>query len=245
MEAWQERTALLIGRQGLQKLHDSTVWVVGLGGVGAFAAEMLCRAGVGHLLLVDPDTVGDTNRNRQLPALVSTTGRLKTEVMKERLLDINPQVEITTFTSFLTEDSMGEVFEGLVPDYVVDAIDTLGPKVALICYCHAQKYPLVSAMGAGAKMDATAVRVADLSKTYNCPLAAFLRKRLRRRGITKGIKAVFSQELPDGNAVVPCVEQNKNSQVGTISYLPAVFGCVCAQAVIQDILKLVIFEDSD
>ncbi len=257
---WQERTALLLGEEALLRLREAVVVVAGLGGVGAYAAEMVARAGVGRMVLIDSDRVGESNKNRQLLALDSTLGRLKTEVMAERLLDINPELHIVKVPEYLTEDNIPEVFEnalremalcgssdpdgaltdepaastGLAPDFVIDAIDTLAPKIALITHCVHSGIPLVSSMGAGAKLDATKVRLTDLSKSYNCPLAFILRKKLRKIGITKGFPVVFSEELPERDAIVPTEgERNKKSQVGTVSYIPAVFGCVCAQAAIR------------
>ena len=257
---WQERTALLLGEEALLRLREAVVVVAGLGGVGAYAAEMVARAGVGRMVLIDSDRVGESNKNRQLLALDSTLGRLKTEVMAERLLDINPELHIVKVPEYLTEDNIPEVFEnalremalcgssdpdgaltdepaastGLAPDFVIDAIDTLAPKIALISHCVHSGIPLVSSMGAGAKLDATKVRLTDLSNSYNCPLAFILRKKLRKIGITKGFPVVFSEELPERDAIVPTEgERNKKSQVGTISYLPAVFGCVCAQAAVR------------
>jgi tRNA A37 threonylcarbamoyladenosine dehydratase len=259
-QQWQERTALLLGEEALLRLREAVVVVAGLGGVGAYAAEMVARAGVGRMVLIDSDRVGESNKNRQLLALDSTLGRLKTEVMAERLLDINPELHIVKVPEYLTEDNIPEVFEnalremalcgssdpdgaltdepaastGLAPDFVIDAIDTLAPKIALISHCVHSGIPLVSSMGAGAKLDATKVRLTDISKSYNCPLAFILRKKLRKIGITKGFPVVFSEELPEREAIVPTEgERNKKSQVGTVSYIPAVFGCVCAQAAIR------------
>ena len=234
MEQWQERTSMLLGEETLARFADSKVMVVGLGGVGAYAAEMLCRAGVGNMVILDSDTVSVTNRNRQLIALESTIGQLKTDVVAQRLRDINPAVNLTVIPEYIEESNLEEIFRlaGKL-DYVVDAIDTLAPKISLIKYCVENKIPHVSAMGAGAKLDATKIRIADISKSYNCPLAYILRKKLRKEGISKGFKVVFSEELPDRDAIVPMEERNQKRQVGTISYLPAVFGCVCAQAAIE------------
>ena len=234
MEQWQERTSMLLGEETLARFAASKVMVVGLGGVGAYAAEMLCRAGVGNMVILDSDTVSVTNRNRQLIALESTIGKLKTEVVAQRLRDINPAVNLTVIPEYIEESNLEEIFSMAGElDYVVDAIDTLAPKISLIKYCVEHKIPHVSAMGAGAKLDATKIRIADISKSYNCPLAYILRKKLRKEGISKGFKVVFSEELPDRDAIVPVEERNKKSQVGTISYLPAVFGCVCAQAAVE------------
>ena len=235
--AWLERTALLVDGEALQALKRATVVVAGLGGVGAYAAEMTARAGVGRMIIIDSDKVSESNRNRQLLALCSTVGRPKTEVMSERLLDINPELQIIKVEEYspnspaaLVERSCAEA--GVArPDFLIDAIDTLAPKIALIAHCVHSGIHLVSSMGAGAKFDATKVRLTDLSKSYNCPLAFILRKKLRKIGISKGFPVVFSEELPDRDAIVPTEgERNKKSQVGTISYIPAVFGCVCAQA---------------
>ncbi len=233
MENWQERTALLLGEERLGRLRSASVVVVGVGGVGAYAAEMLARAGVGHIILVDSDIVSPGNKNRQLLALDSTVGLPKVQVMSRRLLDINPELRIETVGRYLDPENIGEVLGPLEIDYLVDAIDTLAPKLALINYCVKNGIPHVSSMGSGAKFDITKVRIADIGKSYNCPLAYTVRKRLRREyGISKGFKVVFSEELPDRGAVVAEEGRNKKSNVGTVSYLPAVFGCACAQAAI-------------
>lgn len=235
--AWQERTALLFGEGGLEKLAAATVMVVGVGGVGAAAAEMIARAGVGHMVLVDADVVSQSNINRQLPALHSTVGRSKCEVVAARLRDINPALRLDIVPEFICEENIPSLLGAFTPSFVVDAIDTLSPKIALIQYCLSMHWPLVSSMGSGAKTDATKVRLADISKTHDCPLAHQLRKRLHRLGITEGFLAVFSEEKPDRNALVLEEGRNKKSNVGTVSYLPAVFGCVCAQAAICGIVK--------
>ena len=235
-EHWLTRTEWLLGTEALERLQQSCVLVAGLGGVGAYAVEMLARAGVGRLILIDNDRISLTNRNRQLPALESTTGKLKTEVVAARLRDINPRIEVTVKECYIDESSVSGLVLARPPDFIVDAIDTLSPKIALICIAMEHKIPLVSSMGAGAKRDATMVRIADISKSYNCPLAFMLRKRLRKFGVHKGFQAVFSIELPDPKAIILCEERNKKSQAGTISYLPAVFGCVCAQAAIDRLL---------
>ncbi len=236
---WKERTQILIGESGLEKLKKSTVMIIGLGGVGAYAAEMICRAGVGRMIIMDSDTVNITNKNRQLVALDSTIGKYKTDVLGARLLDINPELELQIIEKYLEEDNIEEIFKSVnyKIDFVVDAIDTLAPKLALIKYCVFNGYKHISSMGAGAKLDATKIRIADLSKSYNCPLAYVIRKKLRKDKIYKGFNVVFSEELPDRNAILPVDnERNKKSQVGTISYLPAVFGCICAQGALDYLL---------
>ena len=229
---WQERTALLLNPEQMDRLHNARIAVIGLGGVGAYAAEMITRAGVGSLLILDSDNVSVSNRNRQLLALKSTTGRPKTEVMAERLLDINPDLSLTIINEYLTPENVEQLLAGHPIDFLVDAIDTLSPKIALIRYCVSNKIPLVSSMGAGAKFDMTKIKITDISKSFNCPLAYILRKKLRKEGITKGFKVVYSEELPDREAIVPVEETNKKSQVGTISYLPAAFGLACAQTAV-------------
>lgn len=237
-DSWQERTSLLLGEDALSVLGASSVVVAGLGGVGAYAAEMMARAGIGRIVIVDSDRVSASNKNRQLLATDSNIGKMKTEVMASRLKDINPGLEIVSVSEYLTEDNIGALLSPAGrADFLIDAIDTLSPKIALMAYCYRSGIPIVSSMGSGAKLDATKVRLADLSKSYNCPLAYIIRKKLRKMGITKGIQVVFSEELPDRRSIVPVEgERNKKSQVGTVSYLPPVFGCVCAQAAISGIL---------
>ncbi|MFA5850776.1 MAG: tRNA threonylcarbamoyladenosine dehydratase [Bacteroidales bacterium] len=233
MENWLIRSELLLGKDTLEVFKSKRVAVTGLGGVGAYAAEMLARAGIGAMIIIDSDIINPSNKNRQLLALDSTVGMAKTDVMAKRLLDINPQIELKIINEFITADNIAELLSGEKLDYIVDAIDTLSPKIALIKYALDTGIPVVSSMGAGAKLDATKIRITDISKSFNCPLAYMLRKRLRKEGISKGFKVVFSEELPDENAILAVQEQNKKSIVGTISYLPAVFGAVCAQVVIR------------
>ena len=238
MYDWQERTAMLVGEEMLEHFRNSTVAVIGVGGVGGYAAEMLVRAGVGHLIILDSDDVSVTNKNRQLLALDSTVGKPKCDVLAARLMDINPELDLTIIKEYLEADKVEEVLGSYKIDFLVDAIDTLAPKLHLIKYCMDKQIPLVSSMGAGAKYDATKVRITDVSKSFNCPLAYIVRKRLRYMGIKKGFQVVFSEELPDKESIVPCEDRNKKSQVGTISYIPAVFGCVCAQAAIAHLMKI-------
>ena len=227
---WTERTELLLGAERMARLRAAHVLVAGAGGVGGYAVEMLVRAGIGRLTLIDNDSVSETNLNRQLPALRSTVGRPKCEVLRERLLDINPELDIRILCDYVHEDNVAALLDPVRPDAVIDAIDTLSPKIALIQYCLARGLKLVSSMGAGAKLDATAIRIDDISRTRECPLAHALRKRLHRLGISTGFLAVYSTEKPRRDSVVLEESRNKKSQVGTISYLPAAFGCACAQA---------------
>ncbi len=229
---WQVRTELLLGADALMRLKKAKVAVIGLGGVGAYAAEMITRAGVGSIVILDSDVVNQSNKNRQLIALDSTMGQSKVDILTARLHDVNPQLMITGIKEYLTEENVAELLKDQNVDFIVDAIDTLSPKIALITYAVRNAIPLVSSMGAGAKVDATKIRIKDISKSFNCPLAYILRKKLRKVGINKGFNVVFSEELPDNEAIIPVEEQNKKSQVGTISYLPAVFGCVAAQCTI-------------
>lgn len=226
---------MLLGEQKIEALRTANVLVVGVGGVGAYAAEMLVRGGVGRMTIADADCVGESNINRQLIALHSTVGRQKCEVLAERLRDINPTLELRTVNDYIKDEKTYELLDSERYDYVVDAIDTLSPKLALILGCIERGYPIVSAMGAGAKMDPTRVEVADISKTHHCPLAHMLRKRLHKAGVRKGFKAVFSAEPPIEGAMILCEEQNHKSQVGTISYMPATFGIACASVVVRDI----------
>jgi tRNA threonylcarbamoyladenosine dehydratase len=235
MENWLSRTEMLIGAEGLKRLKASRVLVVGLGGVGAYAAEMICRAGVGSMTIVDGDTIHPSNRNRQLLALESTKGRSKAELMGSRLKDINPALKLTVINEYIKDDRMIEILDAGF-DYVVDAIDTLSPKIFLIYHSLQRKYPVVSSMGSGGKYDPLRISISDISETTNCNLARILRKRLHRLGIREGFTAVFSPEGIDKTKIVPTNgEQNKASVVGTISYMPAAFGIACASVVIRDL----------
>lgn len=232
---WLERSELLLGKEGLERLTSANVLIVGVGGVGAYAAEMLVRAGIGRVTIADSDSVSESNINRQLIALHSTVGRLKTDVLAERLIDINPELQLRVVPEYIKDEKTNEILDSDTFDYIVDAIDTLSPKLALIKGALDRKIPIVSSMGAGAKLDPTKMEICDISKTHHCPLAHMLRKRLHKMGIRRGFKAVFSAEPPIEGAMILCQEQNKKSNVGTISYLPALFGIGCASAVIRDL----------
>lgn len=235
---WQERTLLLLDKEKLARLKNAHVLVVGLGGVGAYAAEMLCRAGIGQLTIADGDSIQPSNRNRQLLALHSTQGMRKAELMKYRLIDINPELQIKVIDEFLRDERTNEVLD-FSYDYVVDAIDTLSPKIFLVRQALLNNLSVVSSMGAGGKTDPCQVMVADFSETYQCNLARTMRKRLKTLGVRQGFKTVFSPELVDEEAVMPLEnEPNKKSTVGTISYMPAIFGCVAASVVIRDLLGI-------
>ncbi len=234
---WLSRTELLLGKEKLATLRNKHVLVAGLGGVGAMAAEQICRAGVGILTIIDGDTIHRSNRNRQLPALVSTEGISKTEVMAKRLQDINPDLKLTVLNEYIKDERTLEILQPGY-DYVVDAIDTLSPKVFLLYTCVQLGLPVVSSMGAGGKFDPSQITVVDIDDSYNCKLAYYMRKRLHKMGVRKGIKVVFSPEIVDRSSVILQEgESNKKSNVGTISYMPALFGCYCASVVIRDLLE--------
>ena len=233
---WLERTELLLGTEKLKKLKNANVLVVGLGGVGAYAAEQICRAGIGKMTIVDGDVVETTNINRQLLALNSTKGKSKAEILAERFRDINPEIELTVINDFIRDEKTVELLKSQPFDYVVDAIDTLSPKVFLVYHAVQLGLKVVSSMGAGGKMEPDKVQIADISKSHNCRLAKMFRKRLSRLGIKKGIKVVFSPEEIAEESVILEEGQNKKSTVGTISYMPPVFGCFIASVVIRDLI---------
>lgn len=235
MDEWLSRTEMIIGAEGLKKLKATRVLVVGLGGVGAYAAELICRAGVGSMTIVDGDKIQPSNRNRQLLALKSTEGLSKAGIMGHRLLDINPDLKLTILNQYIKDEKMISVLDAGF-DYVVDAIDTLSPKIFLIYHSLQRKYPVVSSMGAGGKFDPLKISIADISETTDCNLARILRKRLHKLGVREGFTAVYSPETIDKTKIIPASgEQNKASVVGTISYMPAAFGIACASVVIRDL----------
>ena len=236
MNNWLERTELLFGCEKLELLRQANVLVVGVGGVGAYAAEMIVRAGVGRMTIADADRVSESNINRQLVALHSTIGQKKCEVLAQRLRDINPELELTLVNRLIKDDETDALLDSDKFDYVVDAIDTLSPKLALIKGSLDRGIPIVSSMGAGAKTDPTLMEIKDIAKTHHCPLAHMLRKRLHKIGIRRGFKAVFSPEPVREGAMILCEEQNKKSNVGTISYIPALFGIGCASVVIRGLV---------
>ncbi len=232
---WQERTKNLIGVSNIEKLAQSTVAVVGVGGVGSSAMEMLCRAGVGRLILIDGETVDPTNINRQLIATSTCVGQKKVEVAKQRCLAINPEVKISVIDKFIgTEDDDKAIFDNC--DYVIDAIDSVPAKIALICYCLKKGINIISSMGAAGRTDPSKIAYADISKTHSCALARTVRERLRHYGINKGLPTVFSDE----KAVSLGMRNADGSKAfGTISYLPVVFGCYAAAWVLQSLCGLI------
>lgn len=237
MKEWLTRTILLLGEEKIKYLQNAHVLVVGLGGVGAYAAELIARAGVGKMTIVDGDSVQPSNLNRQLLALGSTQGKPKALLMAERLKDINPNIDLTVINEYLRDDRMVELLNQPY-DFVVDAIDTLSPKIYLIYHAVKNNLPIVSSMGSGGKTDPTQIKIDDISKSYNCKLAYVLRKRLRKLGISKGVKVVYSAELVSKDTIELCDDQpNKKSTVGTISFMPPAFGCFLASVVINGILQ--------
>ena len=234
--SWLARTELLIGKDALLKLTASHVVVVGLGGVGSYAAEFIARNGVGRMTIIDGDVVDPTNRNRQLPALATNHGMSKAMIMEERLKAINPEISLTVVKEFINPEMVRQQLNEK-PDYIIDAIDSITPKITFIQMAYESKLPLVSSMGAGAKLDPTQLKVVDISKTWNCPFAQQIRKNLKKLGIAKGIKVVFSPENPNKESLMLTDGKNfKKSAYGTISYLPAVFGAVAASVAIRDLI---------
>jgi tRNA threonylcarbamoyladenosine dehydratase len=236
MEHWLSRTELLLGKERIGILSKSHVLIAGLGGVGGYAAEQLCRAGIGELTIIDGDKVTLTNLNRQILALCSNQGQYKADLMAQRLRDINPDVKLHIIAEYLKEDRFPAILGNRV-DYVVDAIDTLTPKVTLLVEAVKKGYPVVSSMGSGGKLQPERVEICDISETNHCKFASIVRKYLHRMGVYKGITAIYSPEPVSKKAVVEVTgEENKRSAVGTISYMPPVFGCFCASVVIRDLI---------
>lgn len=235
--SWLSRTSLLIGDGALKYLTTQHVMVVGLGGVGSFAAEFIARSGIGKMTIIDGDVVDPTNRNRQLPALSTNHGQPKASIMAERLKAINPELSLNVVSSFINPQMVQEQL-AINPDYVIDAIDSITPKITFLKLAYEKKVKVVSSMGAGAKLDPTQLQVVDIAKTYNCPFAQQVRKNLKTDGIRSGIKVVFSPEKPIKESLMLTDGKNfKKSAYGTISYLPAVFGAVAASVVIRDLIN--------
>lgn len=237
MSDWLTRTELLIGSEGLKILSNSHVLVAGLGGVGGYVAEQLGRAGVGELTLIEGDVVDASNRNRQILALKSNEGEKKISLMTQRLYDINPYLKLHLIGEYVKEDSFARILSGKF-DYVVDAIDTLTPKVALLAESVKQGHKTVSSMGSGGRLNPERITVADISESHHCKFAYIVRKYLHRLDVHSGITAVYSPEPVNRKSIREISgEENKRSVVGTISYMPAMFGCICASVVIRDLLK--------
>lgn len=237
MSDFFSRTELLLQSDGVARLQQSHVLVVGLGGVGGYAAEQLCRAGVGRLTIVDGDKVGETNLNRQLIALRSTIGQPKAELFRQRFADINPECKVTAIQEFIRDDRMIELLEADHYDCVVDCIDTLAPKVFLLFHSHRLGIPTVSCMGSGGKMDPSQVQACDIAQSNTCPLAAMVRKRLHHLGVYSGIRVVFSTEKVPPHAMIEDRSDNHLTTIGTISYMPPLFGCFIAAETIKQLLS--------
>lgn len=238
MAKWQERAELLFKEEGLTNLKNSNVLVVGLGGVGSFAAEFLARAGVGSMTIVDGDTVDITNINRQLPALHSTVGLPKVHVVGDRLMDINPELKLIRVQEFLSPERAFEIVSEEF-NYVLDCIDSVTPKLNLIIAAKRKRVKIISSMGAGGKMEASKVKVADITNTVNCMFAKTIRRRLKEHKIDK-LKVVFSSEIQDETSLKMTDGSNyKKSFYGTNSYMPGLFGLYAAETVIRYLLKKV------
>lgn len=235
--SWLSRTSLLIGEDTVRYLTNAHVMVVGLGGVGSYAAEFIARSGIGKMTIIDGDVVDPTNRNRQLPALATNHGQSKALIMAERLQSINPELQLTVIKEFVNPEMVLQQLHAK-PDYIIDAIDSITPKLTFIKMAYKSGLPLVSSMGAGAKLDPTQLQVVDISKTYNCPFAQQIRKMLKQHQIRKGVKVVFSPEKPIKESLMLTDGKNyKKSAYGTVSYMPAVFGAVAASVAIRDLIK--------
>jgi len=234
---WMGRTELLLGPDTVQLLMQKNVLVVGLGGVGGICAEMIARAGIGKMTIVDMDVVDLSNCNRQVAALHSTAGKPKVEVMRDRLLDINPQLELTALNIYLKDELTVNLVDTGGFDYAVDCIDTLTPKVFFIKACMDRKVPIISSLGAGGKVDPSQVRIADISATKACNLARYVRKKLHQQGIYTGLDVVYSAEKVDQERIVVTEKAfPKKSIIGTISYMPAIFGSMAASVVIRNLM---------
>lgn len=238
---WLERTELLIGKEDLATLKSKNILVVGLGGVGSYAAEFVARVGIGRMTIVDGDVVDITNVNRQLPALQTTVNQAKVELMAERLQDINPEIELISIKEFLMPERMEElVVEGKF-DFVLDCIDSVTPKLNLIMACLRHEVPVISSMGAGGKIDPARVQVSDISKSHTDPFANQVRRQMKRRGVKpKGFPVVFSDESNlEGSLRLTDGTNFKKSFYGTISYIPALFGLHMAGFVIRKLIERV------
>lgn len=233
---WDSRTELLLGKEKNECLKSATVLVAGVGGVGGYAVEMLARAGIGNLIIIDDDVVKSTNINRQIIATSKNVGTSKVQLMKERILDINPNANILAIRDFINEDNAGEFIRRFKPNFVIDAIDSISPKIALLKYCIENNVKIISSMGAGGRLDPTKIQYADISKTTNCALARTVRERLKKQGITIGLPTVFSTEPVRKESIITVTdERNKCSTLGTVSYFPALFGCYLAAYVINNL----------
>lgn len=235
-ENWNSRTEILIGTEAIKKLENSKVIVYGIGGVGSFAVEALARAGVGHLVLVDNDTISISNLNRQIHSNIHTIGRSKVEVMKERILGINPKLIVDTYMPDMTKEKEELLIDSTF-SYVIDAVDTVTTKIKLVMRAEEVKVPIISGMGAGNKLDPTKFEVTDIYKTSVCPLAKVMRKELRKRNIKK-LKVVYSKEDPQTPKIEIQQENTKKKTPGSVAFVPSVAGLIIASEVIKDIIEL-------
>lgn len=233
-----ERTLLLVGEQRMQMLSNACVMVAGLGGVGAYAAESIVRAGIKRIVIFDGDIVSNSNINRQLIALHSTIGMSKALLMEQRLKDINPDCEVISIKEYIKDERMPQLLNDYSPDWVIDAIDTLSPKVFLLAHCYKKRIKVVSSMGSGGKFDPSLVKITDISQTFQCPLAHHIRKLLHKQGIYEGIVAVFSPEHVSKDCTIEELSENKRTIVGTISYMPSIFGLMAASVVIRELMGM-------
>lgn len=234
MSNWLERTELLIGEEAMNKLSRAHVLVVGLGGVGSYAAETLVRAGIGNITIIDGDDVDPTNKNRQLQALNSTVGKQKAHVLHDRFMDINPELNITVHDQFMEPDAMRELLSENRFDFVMDCIDSITPKLSLILTLRRHKAKYISSMGAGGKLDPSKIQVADITKTKECKFAQQIKKRLKRKGVRDNILVVYSEEIQKAESLQMTDGKNyKKSFYGTISYMPAMFGMTMGAEVIR------------
>ena len=224
------RTELMLGKEAIQKLHQAKVGIFGIGGVGSYTVEALTRIGVGHFVLVDADTLSITNLNRQIHATYQTIGRSKVEVMKERMVSIYPKVQVEGYQCFYLPDQKEEIIDSSF-DYIIDAVDTVAAKIAIIEKAKQYDVPVISSMGTGNKLDPTRLEVADISKTSVCPLAKVMRQELKKRGI-EGVKVVYSKEEPRK------IKQERTKEIGSVSFVPSVAGLIIASVVVKDLLKL-------
>ncbi|MCX7697648.1 MAG: tRNA threonylcarbamoyladenosine dehydratase [Bacteroidales bacterium] len=237
-EDWCERTFLLLGRESVEKLHDVHVLVAGLGGVGGMVVESLCRAGIGHFTLVDADVIHSSNINRQIIATTKNIGVLKVKAWQQRILEINPSCKVQTYTWFLKDEKIPQILDQHY-DFVVDCIDTLAPKTFLLYHTCQRKYKVISSLGSGGRIDPMSVRIGDISETSNDRLGYYLRKRLHKLGIYRGIPVVYSKEpIRNQSILSKDITQTPQSIVGTISYMPMVFGLFMSSYIIRSLLDL-------
>lgn len=236
-EDWQQRTVTLIGQDAVTRLKNAHVLVAGVGGVGGYAVETLVRCGIGNLTIIDADNVSESNINRQLVALHSTIGMSKVNILADRCRDINPDISINAVQEFITVDNTSKMI-GSDVDFVVDAIDTIAPKISIIKYCLKNKIPIISSMGAGGRIDPAKIGYFDISETREDGLARVVRQRLKKDGIRSGLKVVASLEVPIHSAVIELDEQNKRSSLGTTFTVPSMFGIYLGNYVIRKLTNI-------